>query len=101
MSMSTNILFFKDMAASEQDLLDIKKMCDAKGISYPKEVSDFILSQDDIHPNRSLVGLKDKDNANMIKYCCERWKHDMQDGYEVDLKKLPKEITLIRFYNGW
>ena len=44
MGMSTRIQFFKDMAASEQDLLEIKKMCDAKKISYPKEVSDFIIN---------------------------------------------------------
>jgi len=48
-----------------------------------------------------LLGLEYIDNLNMIQRCCDKWHQDSQEGYELDIKKLPKEITLIRFYNSW
>lgn len=33
--------------------------------------------------------------------CAKEWSDDDRQGIEVEVAKLPKDVTIIRFYNSW
>lgn len=67
--------------------------CDLAGIDVPEEVSEYFGWEEP--DNKGVVVDLDKHD------CCKKYKADMQDGFEIDLTKLPKDITIIRFVNSY
>ena len=68
----------EDMASAteikEEDYYDLEEIADKKGV----------IVKDDI-----------------MKAAIEEYSEDMGSGYDVDIRKLPFNIKIIRFYNSW
>jgi hypothetical protein len=63
--------------------------CKKAGVEPPKEVRDFF-------------GYGPPDDAGVeVKLELREWHDDSRSGYELDIDKLPKNITVIRFYNSY
>ena len=64
-----------------------------------------------IEPPDSVVrffGGEEPDEKGVVVYLSlsahlslRQWKSDPAEGYEVDLTKLPNDVTTHRFYNSW
>lgn len=80
-----------------QKMKKAKEACDTAGISYPKEVEEYFgdaLGYTDLD-----TGIEDEMlNVEIPK--CEFRKVGI-DGYEIQLKDIPKEVKTIRVYNSY
>jgi len=70
-------------------------VCKQSGVDPPAEVEDFF---DDNPPDDRgiLVELDGRFGAKGHE-CCVEYKGDMEDGWEIDLSKVPKDLTHLRF----
>jgi hypothetical protein len=67
--------------------------CQAAGVAAPSDVMEFF----DHEPPDSL-GVRIEIERQP---CTSKYRDDMRDGFEVDIKKLPPDVTIIRFYNSY
>lgn len=91
MSMST---WAKGICPPDRDWMKMKAVwdaCDQAGVDLPKEVEDFF---DGRPPDEKGVVID-------IKDAIREWSADMQQGLEVDIHKLPKNVKIVRFVNCW
>lgn len=95
MGMSTHVVGFRPPDAKFKKFAAIWKQCEEAGISPPKEVDSFFES---VPPDPKGVEI---DLDGMKNGPVSAWRNDSCDGYEVDLTKLPKDVTVLRFYNSW
>ena len=97
MGMSTRVSGVRDLDGKFAKMARIKEMCDKEKISYPREVEDYF-----DYPEESVSYNKQEMEEVGIEDLVERNESvEMSDIWEVDLKKLPKEITKIRFANSY
>jgi hypothetical protein len=75
---------FKQMKA-------IYDACQAADVTIPDEVWEFF--ENDAPDDAGVIV--------PIKEAREEWGDDGRNGYEIDLSKLPKKVTKIRFYCSW
>ena len=68
--------------------------CEAAGVDPPHEINEFF---NNVPPDGSgvVVDIERKSSA------VTKWIRDDASGFEVDLTKLPKDVTVLRFYNSW
>ena len=93
MGMSTHIeAFTPDTDREYKKHLEVYVMCDKLGVSLPKETEKYF--NGDIPEERLRIELEKGEHYN-------DWFEDSSEGYEVDLTKLPKGVTKLRFYNNW
>ena len=93
MSASSHVIGFRPPDEKWKAMKQVWDSCKAAGIDPPTEVERFFnWSQPDDHGVE--VDLK-KDQ------CCKKWQEDMRDGFEIDVTKLPKDITVIRCYTPY
>ena len=98
MSMSTYVVGFKPVDAK---LLKMKAVWDAREaakVEIPEEVEDFFGSE---RPDASGVKLEESDLANDKGSAVSEYNAEGENGYEVDLTKLPKDVKIIRFVNSY
>lgn len=93
MSMSTNVIGFKPPDEKWHKMKAVWDACVAAGIEAPKEVCKFF---EYVGPDESGVEVELQDHD-----CCTEYLNDSENGFEIDVKKLPKDVTIIRFWNGW
>lgn len=93
MSMSTHIVGFRPTDDTWNKMKNVFDTCRAAKVPLPKEVESFFNGE---APDSSGVRV-DLDRHP----CVKEYKDDMQEGFEVDLAKLPPHVTKIRFYNSW
>ncbi len=93
MGMSTNVVGFKPPDKKWRDMKAVYDACHAAGVEAPDEVDEFF---DGNPPDDSGVEVDLEDNE-----CCSEYNEDSQSGFEIDVSKLPKDVTIIRFFNGW
>jgi len=91
MSMSTSVYGFRPPDERFKEMLAIYKACTKAKIEIPAEVDEFF---DGGEPDPAGVAI-DLGKAE------KEFRTDGQEGIEIDLKKLPKDVTLIRFVNSW
>jgi hypothetical protein len=91
MSMSTHIYGFRPPDEKWKKMRVIWDACVEADIPVPKQVCNFF--GDDI-PNSAGVQVDIKKAVSPIR-------QDMTDGFEVDLTKLPKDVTKLRFVNSY
>jgi len=91
MSMSTHVVAFRPPDERWHKMKAIYDACLLAHISIPDEVEDFFNGEE---PDESGVEI-DIDNI------LQEWGDDSRDGYQLELSRLPKEVTIIRFYNAW
>jgi len=93
MGMSTHVVGFKPADEKWKAMKAIWDACVAAKVAPPAEVDRFFGG---VMPDpagvevdqRALTGLRE-------------WRNDYAEGYEVDVKQLPPDVTVIRFYNSW
>lgn len=98
MGMSTHIeAFMPDTDADFQKHKKILQMCLENEVSLPKETALYFGQEEPeeyLLDEKLSVSLKEN-----VHY--KDWSDESSQGYEVDLSKLPKGITKLRFYNNW
>lgn len=98
MSMSTYIEGVRDFKVAFDKMWAAAKACEAARVPFPEEIREYFslekdsdLSVKEYHESDKLVfDLSDKPGVESY-----------EGGYEVDLRKLPKDVTKIRFRNSW
>jgi len=98
MGMSTHIeAFIPDTDSEYIKHKEILEVCAKNEVTLPKETAEYF---GDDFPQRYLldeklsVALKEGEHYN-------NWSDESSEGFELDLTKLPKGVTKLRFYNNW
>jgi hypothetical protein len=91
MSMSTHIVAFRPADEKWLQMKSVYDACVNAGISIPKEVNQFF---DYSTPDPVGVEVDVTEAAN-------KWQDDSREGFEIDIRKLPKDVYILRFYNSW
>ena len=91
MSMSTHVIGLVPVNEKWEEMAAVFYACEKAGIDVPKEVNEFFDYQ---RPDSTGVEIDIKDAVT-------EWKDDMRQGYEVNIAILPKNVTVVRFYNSW
>ncbi len=92
MGMSTHIIAFRPPDEKWQRMKLILDTCKQAEVQPPREVMEFF---NDEEPESEGVKIE-------IREAVEEWNDDdMQDGFQVNLDKLPPDIKFIRFYNSY
>ena len=71
------------------------------GYSYdhaPDNVLEFFNHE---RPDDKGITIRLGSDYGELHECCEKHREDMEDGYVIDISKLPKNITHIRFINSY
>jgi len=96
MSMSTRVVAFRPADAKWKKMRAIWQSCRDAEIEVPREVEAFF---DDKDPDDNGVEIGEKD---LVKCgAIKEWEHENGTGFELDVKKLPPDVTVVRFYNSW
>lgn len=93
MGMSTHVKGFKAPDEKWRAMKAIWDACKAAGIKQPDEVGKFFNWEP---PDDAGVEVNLEKTA-----CCREWRREMQEGFEVDVKALPADVTHVRFYNSY
>ena len=107
MGMSTHV---KGIIPKDDEEFKIMKSifenCVYQDITPPKEVLEYFdleeLEEDDCYGLEEVAdekGIIVEDS--LIKSAVEEYSEDMGSGYDVDIRKLPSNVKIIRFYNSW
>ena len=96
MGMSTGVVGFKPPDDKWKAMKAVWDACKAAGVPAPKAVEDYF---GEVPPDESGVYVSQRalEKAGAVRNYTE----DSQQGFEVLLDKLPKDVTIIRFYNSW
>jgi hypothetical protein len=98
MGMSTHIqAFTPDTDAEYQKHKKVFLVCLEADISLPKETAEYFGTE-----NPEEWALDEKLSVDLeedVHY--KEWSEDSSQGFELDLTKVPKGVTKIRFYNNW
>jgi hypothetical protein len=98
MSMSTYVMGFRPPDEKFKKFAAIWKQCQEAGVEPPDEVSKFF-EHTDPDPQGVEVRLPE---GNAKNACVFDWTDgDMQQGIEVNVTKLPKDVTILRFVNSF
>lgn len=94
MSMSTHIIAFFKPKEKWKKYKAIWDACNEAGVEPPDEVSKYF----DYEDPKFDRGIRD----DLTKHeCCMEWNKEMESGYEIDVSKLPANVTHIRFFNSY
>ncbi len=100
MSMSTSVVGLRNLDIKFNDMIKLKKMCEKSKVSYPKELIEYFgknnvgESEEYLKSEMTEIEIEDEDFVSA-------WKAEMQEGFEIEVDKIPKEIKTIRFYNSY
>ena len=92
MSMSTYVVGFKPADDKWKKMKAVWDACKAAETDPPEDVEKFFDGQ---YPG---------DSPGMTVDICQaitEWGDEGSSGYEVDVTKLPKDVTVVRFFNSW
>jgi hypothetical protein len=95
MGMHSYVLGFREPDEKWHQMKSVWDACKAADIDSPKEVEMFFGGE---APDPSGI-------ETPLSYgkspCCSEYKSDMREGFEIDISKLPDNITKIRFVNAY
>lgn len=95
MSMTTTVRGFRPPDEKWKKMKAVWDSCQKAGIEVPDDVQAFF---DYSAPDPRGVEV---DLTEGKKAAAKEWGDSDRQGYEVDLSRLPKGISFIRFYNSW
>ena len=104
MSISSNIIGVRDLRQEFDKKWDALQACKKAGVLFPKQLQDYFdLDGDD---DRVLEDKSYYEGEKLTfiltgKPGVKEWGAEMEEGYEVDLTKLPKDVKKIRFYTSY
>jgi len=93
MSMSSSVVGFKPPDAKFKEMLAIWKACEKANVDPPQAVVDFF-NDEDPDPSGVMVDIEKLPAVS-------EYSDEMQEGFEVDIRKLPPDIKIIRFWNSF
>ena len=91
MGMSTHLTAFKGQDEEWENMKNVYDACQRAGIEVPEEVMTFFN-----YKKPSIYGA-----TVDIKSAISEWSTESQEGFEVDLTKIPEGTKFIRFFNAW
>ncbi len=92
MGMSTHVV---GMRPPDKKWLEMKaawEACEGAGVEIPERVLKFF---GHVRPKEDGV------IVSLDRTCCKVYNSENEEGYEIDVKKLPGDVTIIRFYNSF
>ena len=92
MGMSTHVVGFKGADDKWREMKRVYETCEAAGVSIPDEVDDY------------FDGCGPGDSPGMdvdISDCVSDYEGEACSGIEVDITRLPPDVSKIRFFNAW
>jgi len=96
MGMSTHVVGFKPPDEKWKKMKAVYDACAAAKIVPPKEVGEFFGFN---NPDENGVEVREND---LVKAgCLKPYATQGQSGFEIDITKLPKDVTIVRFFNSW
>lgn len=93
MSMSLSVTGYKPPDNKWKKMKAIWDACEEAEIKLPVEVERFFGGYD---PDDSGVEV-DLDGTS----CCSSYREEMEQGFEIEVAKLPKDVKVIRFVVGF
>jgi len=90
--MSTHVVGFKPADAKWKKMKAVWDACEDAGTLIPESVEEFFGNE----PPGDRPGM-----TVDIEKAVTAWGDECSTGYEVDVTKLPKDVTVIRFFNSW
>lgn len=96
MSMSTHVMGFKPPDAKWHMMKAVYDACIAAGLSVPSEVSAFFG-----HDAPDPAGVTVSQDALQKCGAVKRYQAEMEDGFDIDIKKLPPDVTVVRVVNSY
>ena len=91
MGMSSHVIGIKPADRKWKSMKAAWDACEEAGVDAPEEVLKFF-DHEDPDPTGVTVDIKSATKGWSIEGC---------DGFEVNLKKLPADVTVIRFFNSY
>lgn len=92
--MSTSIAGFRPPDKLWQEMKDVWDACKKARIDPPQEVYDFFVG---VPPDPRGIKVSQRELGKAVQL----YKEGTCEGFEVEIAKLPKNVTHIRFYNSW
>jgi hypothetical protein len=92
MSISTHVVGFRPPDAHYLKMAKVWHTCEEAGVEPPAEVSKYF---DHVEPDPAGM------EVDIAKAVTEWTDGDMCQGYEIDVTKLPKGVTIIRSYTSY
>lgn len=94
MSMSTHVIGFRPPDEKWKKMKAVWEACRKADVKVPEDVLDFFnhVAPDD----RGVEVVLEK-----LPSCTKKFKAEAQDGFEIDVTKLPAGVTVVRFYNAY
>lgn len=93
MGMNTHVVAFKPPNKKWQEMKAVYDACKKANIAPPDEVAEFF---DDKPPDENGVEIKPDGSWG------REWSNGKgKQGFEIFIDKLPKDVTVVRFYNSW
>lgn len=89
MGMSTHVMGFHPPDERFMCMKSIWDKCTEAGVSIPEEVSKFFG-----HKTPDDVGIQ-------VDIPYRKYSGDMVSGIEIDIQKIPPQVTVIRFVNSY
>ena len=93
MGMSTHVVGFRPPDEKFQKMKAVWEACEKAGVRPPREVDDFFKGE---RPDENGVVVPIERSI-----CVREYKSDSEEGFEVDVTKLPPDVKIVRFYNAW
>jgi hypothetical protein len=96
MGMSTHVVGFKPPDAKWRLMKAVYEACAAAGIDPPGVVTDYF---GDETPDDNGVEITEEALTEVGAICA--WSDEYSEGYEIDVQKLPADVTIVRVFNSW
>lgn len=93
MSMSTHVIGIRPPNEKWLKMKKVYDVCEAAGVSAPREVDEFF---NDEEPDKDGVVVELSYETGVSDY-----NEEMENGYQIDITKLPKDVTIVRFVNSY
>lgn len=94
MGMSTHVEGFKPPDELWRKHKAVWDACKAAGVQAPSETLQYFNHE---RPDDSGVKLDQPALGDAVKV----YEAEMQNGFEIDIRKLPKDVVIVRVVNSW
>lgn len=94
--MHSYVLGIRPADTKYKKMLTLYHQCTDAGVSLPPEVRDFF-NNEPPDPTGVVIRLPASPGPGAVK----EYHEDMLEGFEIDITKLPKDVTIIRFVNSY
>lgn len=101
MGMSTCVVGVRDLDGAFAKMLSAKLACEAAGVGYPPEVDAYFTVDGCVSSGEDESYLREQMETIDIDGAVSKCGGEMQDGFQVDLSKLPNGVKSVRFVNSW